>query len=58
MERCLEMGMQDYVTKPIDVDQLYEVTTKWIANKDSINKNNADETNAYNFSGINVKNGP
>jgi PAS domain S-box-containing protein len=30
-ERCLEAGMSDYVTKPIDPERLFEVLTKWIA---------------------------
>jgi signal transduction histidine kinase/CheY-like chemotaxis protein/ligand-binding sensor domain-containing protein len=30
-ERCLDMGMNDYVTKPIDPDTLYAVLATWIA---------------------------
>jgi signal transduction histidine kinase/CheY-like chemotaxis protein/ligand-binding sensor domain-containing protein len=29
-ERCLAMGMSDYVTKPIDPDTLYAVLANWI----------------------------
>ncbi|WP_254442176.1 response regulator [Duganella vulcania] len=29
-ERCLEMGMNDYVTKPIDPDTLYAVLATWV----------------------------
>jgi signal transduction histidine kinase/CheY-like chemotaxis protein/HPt (histidine-containing phosphotransfer) domain-containing protein len=29
-ERCLGAGMNDYVAKPIELDQLYEVLKKWI----------------------------
>ncbi|MCK5523124.1 MAG: response regulator [Thiomargarita sp.] len=31
--KCLEAGMDDYVSKPIDVDQLFIVLTKWIKPK-------------------------
>jgi DNA-binding NarL/FixJ family response regulator len=29
-ERCLEMDMNDYVTKPIDPDTLYAVLATWV----------------------------
>ena len=29
-ERCLDMGMNDYVTKPIDPDTLYAVLATWV----------------------------
>jgi signal transduction histidine kinase/DNA-binding response OmpR family regulator len=29
-ERCLEEGMQDYVTKPINPEQLYDTLTRWL----------------------------
>ena len=29
-EKCLEAGMQDYITKPIDPDELFGVLVKWI----------------------------
>jgi PAS domain S-box-containing protein len=32
-ERCLEVGMNDYVAKPIKLKELSEVVEKWIANK-------------------------
>ena len=28
-QRCLEVGMQDYVSKPIDRDRLYATLTRW-----------------------------
>jgi PAS domain S-box-containing protein len=31
--KCLNAGMDDYVSKPIDVDQLFIVLTKWIKPK-------------------------
>jgi PAS domain S-box-containing protein len=31
--KCLDAGMNDYVSKPIDVDQLFIVLTKWIKPK-------------------------
>ena len=30
MERCLEVGMDDYVSKPIDRNQLFRALLKWI----------------------------
>ncbi|MHC2071032.1 response regulator [Bremerella sp. T1] len=35
-ERCLEAGMDDYVTKPINANVLYEVIDRVIANKDVV----------------------
>lgn len=29
-EQCIEAGMDDYVTKPIDLDKLHSVITRWI----------------------------
>jgi len=31
-ERCIEAGMNDYISKPIDRDKLFEVLRKWISN--------------------------
>ncbi len=28
-ERCLEAGMDDYINKPVDVDQFFRVVAKW-----------------------------
>ena len=30
-ERCIEAGMNDYISKPIDRDKLFEVLRKWLA---------------------------
>lgn len=43
-ERCLEAGMDDYVTKPLDVKLLWEVLDKWIENKEET-KNIIDSLN-------------
>jgi CheY-like chemotaxis protein len=32
-ERCLEAGMNDYISKPFNVDQLFSVLNKWIQPK-------------------------
>jgi CheY-like chemotaxis protein len=29
-ERCLEVGMDDYISKPIDFDELEAVLSKWL----------------------------
>ena len=31
-ERCIEAGMNDYISKPIDRGKLFEVLRKWISN--------------------------
>ena len=32
-EKCLDAGMDDYITKPIDPNKLFSVLTKWIQKK-------------------------
>ena len=36
-ERCLEAGMNDYLTKPFELDDLRNMMVKWLANKLSTN---------------------
>ena len=36
MEKCLESGMDDYITKPINKKIFFEVIEKWISGKQSI----------------------
>jgi CheY-like chemotaxis protein len=31
-ERCLEVGMSDYITKPVSRQALVEVLSKWLPN--------------------------
>jgi len=33
-EKCIEAGMDDYITKPIDINELYSALVKWIKPKD------------------------
>ncbi|MBF0589083.1 MAG: response regulator, partial [Magnetococcales bacterium] len=34
-ERCIDAGMNDYVTKPIDREQLFEALMRWVEPRDS-----------------------
>lgn len=34
-EKCIDAGMQDYMTKPVRKDQIIEMLTKWLPIKDS-----------------------
>jgi two-component system sensor histidine kinase/response regulator len=33
-EKCIEAGMDDYVTKPIDISELFSALVKWIKPKE------------------------
>jgi len=44
-EKCLEAGMDDYITKPIDPDDLFSVLKKWIQ-KDNIQESNIQNKNS------------
>jgi CheY-like chemotaxis protein/HPt (histidine-containing phosphotransfer) domain-containing protein len=33
-EKCIEAGMNDYITKPIDINELFSALVKWIKPKD------------------------
>jgi len=37
-EKCLEAGMSDYVTKPIDTDQLFSALSRWIKTDNTENR--------------------
>lgn len=43
-EKCMEVGMQDYVTKPIDPDQLFGTIVEWIPVNISKDALTGDET--------------
>jgi PAS domain S-box-containing protein len=54
-ERCLNAGMNDYVTKPIDTDKLFEVLGRWV-NKTvqratcNVQRDTPDEKNSLSHS--------
>ena len=48
-ELCLDSGMNDYITKPINRHQLFEIIEKWIQNKDeTLQKHKTIEKEAFN----------
>ena len=40
---CIEAGASDYVTKPVDLEQLFSVMRVWVANPDSARGANAGD---------------
>jgi len=35
-EKCLEAGMDDYITKPIKRELVFEILEKWIFNNEAL----------------------
>jgi PAS domain S-box-containing protein len=44
-EKCLEVGMDDYLTKPIDINSLNAMIEKWINKNDAENRGQIDNKN-------------
>jgi len=69
-EKCIEAGMDDYITKPIDINELFSVLVKWIKPKDrkitdantlqksfQINEELAEDDQLPTLPGIDVESG-
>ncbi|MDM8524360.1 response regulator [Desulfococcaceae bacterium HSG8] len=64
-EKCFKAGMNDYITKPIDIDELFSTLNRWIKpetgnHKPEIRKSEPDEqqiTLPDNMPGIDIKSG-
>jgi len=62
-ERCLEAGMDDYISKPIDTSRLFELVSQWIESAkpveevDSEAPEDAAEVLPDELEGINIKAG-
>ncbi len=53
-EKCLQSGMNDYISKPYSPSMLYDILTNYLLNKDSIRKDNVlkkekTSTNDFNL---------
>jgi len=46
-QRCLELGMQDHVTKPIDPEALYQALAKWCKSRESGDTPGAGPASGY-----------
>ncbi len=53
-EKCLESGMTDYISKPIDPDDLLEIIEKWITNQDSAQQEQLDRIDTLTTEIINM----
>lgn len=42
-EKCMEVGMQDFITKPINPNQLHDVVRRWLQQQESP-QSNSDST--------------
>ena len=48
-ERCLESGMDDYLSKPFTMGELKEKLARWVQSKEEPVDNEAPATNTGNF---------
>jgi len=49
-EKCIKSGMNDYVSKPIDIDELFSTISKWI--KKPLTLSNNESMDSYENSGL------
>ncbi len=43
-EKCLQSGMNDYMTKPVNIDLLIETIEKWILRKDNVSEDSGEDS--------------
>ena len=64
-EKCIDAGMNDYISKPIDTEQLYDTLSKWIKDRNNapsgilqnMNFDNSKTSLPDSLPGINISSG-